>query len=734
MDVEMMTPNSSIDIFLFSSSGLVVFLTSSILVLILFVYGKLRIHKVFALFNFAVAWWGLGAFLIGRSSNPVLSLTLFKIAHLGIIFIAVFFYHFSTLLVNINRKKTIIFAYFQGILFSFITFFNFGMPFISSVQKIKGVLFYLKLDGFLYLLFLLIWAALVTLALIETFSKYCSEENKVKKNQLLFILFWFCFGFTGGLSNFFPVFFSNVVPLGNFTIPIYCVVTTYVILKYKVLDIKIAITRAGVFFFVYTFVMGIPIWIGFKLLGNGLWLVPVTFMGIFATVGPFIFLFFQKRAEDSLLQEQRRYQTTLRQASSGMGKIKDLNKLLNMIVYVLTHAIQIEHALIYIYNEKQNRYILGASKRRSGYIRFVESIEYDSPLFKYLSEIRNPIVYEEINQRAVDFNDKNLLNISEIIHSLEGSLVMPIFIDRDLTAIIVMGKKESGKVYTEDDLAVFGILANQTALAIENAKFYEDMKLTQQQLFQAEKMATIGTMADGLSHQINNRFHAMGFIAGDALDTIQMSQKTELTPDKFKEVIAELERAFMRVQENVTQGGEIVQGLLRYTRKGDTGLTSVDIDAVLKSALEMVQFKIKMNELKIVRDFDPAAAPRVKANFTQLQEVFFNLIDNGYDAMMQRKNEIKEPGYQPTLIVHLYKEDNVVRVIFEDNGLGVKEEDMHKLFTPFFTTKLSSKKGTGLGLYVIKKIVEDNHGGQVEMVSKYMQGTEMKLRLPVAIE
>jgi signal transduction histidine kinase len=147
----------------------------------------------------------------------------------------------------------------------------------------------------------------------------------------------------------------------------------------------------------------------------------------------------------------------------------------------------------------------------------------------------------------------------------------------------------------------------------------------------------------------------------------------------------------------------------------------------------MVQFKIKIQELKIVRDYDVTTIPKIKGNFTQLQEVFFNLIDNGYDAMMQRKNEAKEVSYQPTLIVRVLKEDGYAQIIFEDNGMGVKDEDLHKLFTPFFTTKLSSKKGTGLGLYVIRKIVEDNHQGQVEMVSKYMQGTQMKLRLPIAI-
>ena len=251
-------------------------------------------------------------------------------------------------------------------------------------------------------------------------------------------------------------------------------------------------------------------------------------------------------------------------------------------------------------------------------------------------------------------------------------MVVPIFIDQGLTAIIIMGKKDSGKPYAIDDLVVFSILANQTALAIENAKFYEDMKTTHQQLFQAEKMATIGTMADGLSHQINNRFHALGFIAGDALDTIQLN-KSELTPDKIKEVMVELERAFVRVQENVVQGGEIVQGLLKYTRKGDAGFTAVDVPAVFKSALEMAQFKIKTDQLKIIHDYDPATIPKIKGNFTQLQEVFFNLIDNGYDAMMQRKNEMLR-----SLIIKyincsvLRKRYEAVPFIFEDNGKGVK--------------------------------------------------------------
>ena len=92
----------------------------------------------------------------------------------------------------------------------------------------------------------------------------------------------------------------------------------------------------------------------------------------------------------------------------------------------------------------------------------------------------------------------------------------------------------------------------------------------------------------------------------------------------------------------------------------------------------------------------------MRGNFTQLQEVMFNIIDNAYDAMMQRKVELKEPDYHPTIRISASGGDNGhLTVIVADNGIGIQEQDKEKIFTPFFTTKLSSKKGTGLGLYYI---------------------------------
>jgi signal transduction histidine kinase len=304
--------------------------------------------------------------------------------------------------------------------------------------------------------------------------------------------------------------------------------------------------------------------------------------------------------------------------------------------------------------------------------------------------------------------------------------------DQKLIAILVLGNKRSGKLYTEDDLAVFSILANQAGLAIENAQFYEKMKETHQQLLKAEKMATVGTMADGLSHQINNRLHAMGFIAGDAIDTIKLKKKGKLSPD-MKELLEEIQHSLERIEDNVKRGGEIVEGLLKYTRKGSEGFEAIDLNALLDASIEMAQFKIKITDMNVVRSFKENI-PKIKGNFTQLQEVFFNIIDNAYDAMMQRKTELREPDFKAQLKISARQTDHKLEILIQDNGIGVKPEDFGKLFAPFFTTKLSSKKGTGLGLYVIRQIIEENHNGRVRFDSEYKQGSQTSILLPVAVD
>ncbi|MFH0827621.1 MAG: HAMP domain-containing sensor histidine kinase, partial [Candidatus Omnitrophota bacterium] len=248
---------------------------------------------------------------------------------------------------------------------------------------------------------------------------------------------------------------------------------------------------------------------------------------------------------------------------------------------------------------------------------------------------------------------------------------------------------------------------------------------------QAEKMATIGTMADGLSHQINNRFYALSLISGDSLDTLKLAD-TSKCPPEIQQIHKQLKSALERILVNVTQGGEVVKGILKYTRKGDEGLEPLTIDQVLNGTIDMVQFKVKLHEFDIIRDY-PKDIPKIKANLVQMQEVFFNFIDNAYDSIVDRRNELKEEGYRGKITISAVPEGKIMKITIQDNGMGVKKEDIKKIFTPFFTTKISSRKGTGLGLYVIRNIILETHKGKIDFSSEYKGGTCFKLEIPLAM-
>jgi signal transduction histidine kinase len=358
-----------------------------------------------------------------------------------------------------------------------------------------------------------------------------------------------------------------------------------------------------------------------------------------------------------------------------------------------------------------------------------KAIDVGSPLIWQLNKDKEPLVTEEFIIRLKEGSQNTiLLSLVEQLTQLNAALIVPSFVEDRLIGILVLGEKRSGKMYSQDDLAVFSVLANQAALAIENAQFYEEIRKTQESLFQAEKMATIGTMADGLSHQINNRFHALSLIAGDSLDVIKTYDFSQCG-EETKQIFNDLKNSLERIQANVLQGGEVVKGLLKYSRPGQGGFERVSFKDVLEGAVEMVSYKIKLREIDLVRDI-PSNLPCLNANIVQLQEVFFNLIDNAYDAIKERQIYLNEEGYRGRIEISAMSDQTCIHVNVQDNGIGIKTEDVKKLYTPFFTTKATSRKGTGLGLYVIEKIIA-SHSGQLKIDSVYRSGTCFTVSLPI---
>jgi signal transduction histidine kinase len=710
--------------------------------ILVFKQGKnKKLSHTWGWFCLMAALWGVGSYNISRCASYDNAFLWWQISFISIIATPIFYTTFVHILLDLKNRFLFFIIYSFFFIFLFYVFFKKEF-FLGDLRFVfnefywyrpskylnKSIVFYIFYLGFYWLLL-----SYSFLLLVKEFFR----SSGIKSYQLKYFIVGSIVGWLGPHGLFLIALGFNIFPFSNFFIVIYPLIIGYGIIRYRLLDMSIVFTKAGIFVAVYSLILGIPFFIGYKfqlfltsILHNNWWLGPLVSSTILATIGPFVYLYFDKRTQDRLLKEQRGYQNILRNASSGMIRIKDLGKLLNLIVHVVTKTVRIRNAAIYLLDRENNTYALQAI-RGDGITKQVDHVvDAGSPLIWTMTDRRSLVVTEEETMRLNDEQENiGLLKLTEQLLKLKADLVVPSFVDDRLIGFIALGEKVSKKLYSQDDMNVFSVLANQAALAIENAQFYDEIKQTHEQLFQAEKMATIGTMADGLSHQINNRFHALSLISGDALDVLNTSDLSGASAE-VKQLVADVKDALQKIQNNVLQGGEVVKGLLKYSRPGDSGFEPVDFKDVLKGSLDMVQYKIKLVEIDFLEKIIPDL-PKIHGNLTQLQEVFFNLIDNAYDATRERKLTLNEKDYKGRIeVIARVNEKNSIEINVIDNGMGVKDLDKKKMFTPFFTTKATAKKGTGLGLYVIKKIISA-HNGTITVGSVLEKGTHFLIELPL---
>jgi signal transduction histidine kinase len=240
--------------------------------------------------------------------------------------------------------------------------------------------------------------------------------------------------------------------------------------------------------------------------------------------------------------------------------------------------------------------------------------------------------------------------------------------------------------------------------------YIERLEKTQKQLIQVEKMNALGQLSASIAHEINNPL-------GGILVYNQLLQKMikngTLNRDKALDILIKMEAA-------TTHSSKLVRNLLDFARQTRPVLKPVNISHVIDQSISLVEHQAQMNKVKVIRE-DRPDLPAVTGDFSQLQQVFINLIVNGIQAM---------PGGGELRIISDYGDRDYVRVSIQDTGVGIPVENMDKLFTPFFSTK-EAVKGVGLGLAVSYGIVE-RHGGRIEVQSEVGKGSDFSVFLPAS--
>ena len=248
------------------------------------------------------------------------------------------------------------------------------------------------------------------------------------------------------------------------------------------------------------------------------------------------------------------------------------------------------------------------------------------------------------------------------------------------------------------------ILGGTSALLVWKLAQYErDLR---DQLIQAEKLASIGTLASGIAHEINNPLYG---ITG-------LSERLE--KENRPEVVKEYVHDIMEMSRRIAA---IVKDLNVYAHKNSAdNLCHIDVNHTIEEAMKMARRACVLDEVKIQTDF--SALPPLRGNPDELLQVFVNLVTNAMQAMEG----------QGTLTVSTSTVNGSIRATVKDSGPGIPQHLLGKIFDPFFTTK-EQGKGTGLGLHIVRDIVIRS-GGRVTVESAPGKGACFILELPVSSE
>ncbi len=238
-------------------------------------------------------------------------------------------------------------------------------------------------------------------------------------------------------------------------------------------------------------------------------------------------------------------------------------------------------------------------------------------------------------------------------------------------------------------------------------KEISEQRELQYRLLQSEKLAGIGTLASGIAHEINN---PLGVILGMA-EAILEEDDPELVKSYANDIV-----------NSCTNAATIVKELTDYSRTtaGKT-VSSLDITVAMKNSIKMAKHASNFSSIEVVSNFKEGLC-WINANLGEMQQVFTNLIINAVHAMEENRAKM--------LTLSCTKYGQWIEALIADTGKGIKKEHLKQIFDPFFTTK-GEGKGTGLGLYIVYKIVTKNNG-RIDVVSKEGEGTTFKITFPLA--
>lgn len=436
---------------------------------------------------------------------------------------------------------------------------------------------------------------------------------------------------------------------------------------------------------------------------------------------------------------------TLNEIGKRITSTLEFEAIMTMVYENVNSLLDATGFLIMIYNEKERKLECKLSIENGERLpSFEVSMDEKNRFPVWCVENASPVFMNDVDNEYMKYvQHRAAPKAGKSVCSL---IYFPLMIENRVIGVI-SAQSFNKNAYSQYHFDMLSSLANFIAIAFDNAMSYEkinkansDLKAAQAQLVQSEKMASLGQLTAGIAHEIKNPLNFVNNFAELTMDLAkELAEEIEKISDRvdktdheyLTEIMTDIKSNAQKINEHGKRADSIVKGMLLHSRgkAGEKQLT--DINALLAEYVNLGYHGMRAQDasfnLKIDSQYDSTIG-QIKVVPQNISRVFLNIINNACYSTNQKKKELKD-AYFPILTVITKNLDKNIEVRIRDNGKGIPQEIIDKVFNPFFTTKPAGQ-GTGLGLSLSFDIVVQEHQGAMKVESTQGEFAEFIITIP----
>ncbi len=616
-----------------------------------------------------------------------------------------------------------------------------------------------------YFLYILLF---FTFGFYRLFRKYFKTTG-IERAQIIYLLSGYALSANSAFATnlimpWIGLFFLNW--LGQIFTLIGVTSTTYAILRYRLMDIRIVVRKVFVYFVMAGLVYGmfyLIAWLYSRVFGNVLARPGYVLGLIIAPLFVLLFYWLDKNIKNIVNRyfffSLYNYQTTINNLSQKLNYLNDLDEIINLIVDTVKQTMQLDRAGILLIdkNKEEIKYkiakVIGFNEKNG------ISLVQDNFLTKHLKRTRRPLVKEELTLLArysqTEKERKGFLELESNMKRIEASLCLPLMSSKKLIGIIVLGSKVSGDTYTEEDLELLSTLAYQAGIAIDNARLYKEIqdfnktlqekvdeqtKEIREQKEEIEKAYEVEKKAREDLQKLDQQKTEFMLITQHHLRTPLTSMKGYIdliesgafgkVPKKLGEIIHRFGISSQNLIKIVNEFLDLSQ--FQLDQKVIMPKPNIDIIEILKNIVKDLSFEAEKKGIFLKLEAPKKDLPRIEADAGKLQTAIFNVVNNAI-KYTEKGGVTVNIKYQKSNI----KDNDKLQIIIKDTGIGMGKNELNSLFHNLLVRGEGAKKinvtGRGIGLYLSSKIIEAHQGRIWAESEGEGRGSTFYIELPVEL-